>query len=67
MTPELYIMLGEIKANQAALLSMFTESTDRYEALNSRVTSLEHLKTKVLGGLAVVSLVAGVVWKFIWG
>jgi DNA repair ATPase RecN len=65
MMSRLWSELGEIRANSKATADGIEFTNDRVRSIDKRVRVIENLKHKIMGMVAVVTLIGGAVWAWI--
>lgn len=65
MMARLWSELGEIRANSKAAVEGIESTNDWVRSIDKRVRVIENLKHKIMGMVAVITLIGGAVWAWI--
>lgn len=65
MMSRLWSELGEIRANSKAAVEGIESTNDRVRSIDKRVRVIENLKHKMMGMVAIVTLIGGAIWAWI--
>lgn len=65
MQARLWAELGEIRANSKAAAEGMGEFSGQMKSLDRRVRVIENLKHKVMGIVAIATLIGGAVWAWV--